>query len=299
LRGYLDTKTSIFILFFANLVNFCLDIILIAYFKLGVVGAAIATTTAEWISAALFLGVLAGRLPSSEGELGSQSSIKILPKSSIPPWSQVEPLITASSSLFLRSFALQASLSVASALAARGGSAEIAAHQIALQVWMLCSYVCDSLAVASQSLVADAMGRNSSRDVVKISKTILRYSAVLGVFLALVLKLGNDSNFLIGFFSNDSSTQTALRNILVFLIFAQPLNSLVFAADGILQGASEFTFQAKSMAFSVAFAGLTYYILQSFLGNSILIHIWSALIVLQLMRGITSFLKLRKIIFED
>ena len=38
-------------------------------------------------------------------------------------------------------------------------AASIAAHQIALQLWLLCSFVCDALAAASQALVADRIGR--------------------------------------------------------------------------------------------------------------------------------------------
>ena len=35
------------------------------------------------------------------------------------------------------------------------------ALQIALQLWLLCSFVTDALAVAAQALVADALGRNA------------------------------------------------------------------------------------------------------------------------------------------
>ena len=64
LRGYLDTTTPIYVLVFANILNLLLDVVLIAGLDMGPMGAAIATTTAEWLSALLFLGVLAGKLPS-------------------------------------------------------------------------------------------------------------------------------------------------------------------------------------------------------------------------------------------
>eukprot|EP00957_Ditylum_brightwellii_P073781 5606814-Ditylum_brightwellii.AAC.1 len=38
------------------------------------------------------------------------------------------------------------------ATAAALASASLAAHQIALQLWILCSFVCDALAAASQAL---------------------------------------------------------------------------------------------------------------------------------------------------
>lgn len=167
LRGYLDTKTPIVVLVVANLINLVLDVILIAFAGMGPLGAGIATTTAEWISASIFLSVLAGKLPSASGQLGSNretttgEQVSIVPLLKLPEWSEVKPLVVASSSVFFRALSLQLSLSAAAAMAARGGAnltegaaASIAAHQIGIQLWILCSFFCDSLAAASQGLVS-------------------------------------------------------------------------------------------------------------------------------------------------
>ena len=72
------------------------------------------------------------------------------------------------------------------------------------------------------------------------------------------------------------------------------MNSFIFAADGVLQGASEFRYQAGSMALSVAIAILTFVGLEY--GNdgasNTLIHVWEGLITLQVIRGMTSLYKL-------
>jgi Na+-driven multidrug efflux pump len=358
LRGYLDTKSAFVILLGANVVNFLLDVWLILGMDMGPKGAAIATTTAEWIGAVLFLLILAGKIPSVDGMLGSNQRsrfvvdaagyapliqphqedeqqqlhqadeqqqqqqqqlqvaqetntdmiVKIMPTLDIPAWKSIQPLVIASSSAFLRSFMLQLSIAGAAAMAARSGggdtvseaaSASIAAHQIALQLWLLCSFVCDALAAASQALVADGIGREDSESVRKISKTILVYSLGLGVFLAVALGIGDASGFLLNFFTEDVPTQNALRPLLSILIAAQPLNAFVFAADGVLQGASEFAFQAKSMVLSASIAIASFYGLQYFdQGINIhpsahtLIHVWYGLIILQIMRGITSLWKM-------
>eukprot|EP00980_Cylindrotheca_fusiformis_P031227 scaffold26019_cov147-Cylindrotheca_fusiformis.AAC.4 len=304
LRGYLDTKTSVVILALANIINLALDIILIAYARMGPAGAAIATTTAEWISALLFLGVLSGNLPSADGELGrkgedQEKTLVVMPTSSVPPWEELKPLIVASSSLFLRTFVLQFSISAAAALAARGGetlpggaASSIGAHQIGLQLWLLCSFIADALAAASQALVADALGRDDDKEVRKVSKTVLGFSVLLGLILATLLQVGYSTNFLLSLFTSDPSTQAALAEILTLIVIAQPLNSVVFAADGILQGAAEFEFQAKSMALSAAIAAVCFGLLQSFSTSDTLVNVWTALITLQLMRGITSAVKI-------
>uniref|UniRef100_A0A0G4HNZ0 Polysaccharide biosynthesis protein C-terminal domain-containing protein n=1 Tax=Chromera velia CCMP2878 TaxID=1169474 RepID=A0A0G4HNZ0_9ALVE len=334
LRGFLDTKTPIVVLGGANAVNLLLDILLIPGAGMGPRGAAIATTTAEWVAAFWFGGVLAGKLPSAEGDLGqnrkghagprgsdadpdraslssldsSDPPLVVVPSFSIPPWAEVKALVVASSSVFLRTLVLQAAISSAAALAARshgfgpeGPAASVAAHQIALQLWLLCSFVCDALAAASQALVADALGKCDDRRVKKITQTVLGYSLALGSVLATGLAVGtfgSDALSIERFFTADPSTQTALKPLLTLLIIAQPLNAVVFAADGVLQGAAEFPYQAKSMLLSVLVAGTVFVGLESpWLGvgegdSNTLVHVWDALLVLQLMRGLTSMKKI-------
>ena len=321
LRGYLDTKTPIFVLFLANAINFGLDVALIAYADLGPMGAAIATTMAEWISAILFLLVLAGKLPSADGELGKQEdsrasdgklALTVVPSLSIPAWTEVKPLAVASSSVFLRSLVLQLFLTASAALATReggggimatgasatesmgdSGASFISAHQIAIQLWMLCSYISDALAAASQGLVADAIGREAPRDVQTISKTVFVYSSYLGVLLAGILFVGfYSTDFLVTFFTSDEGTQTALLEIASLLVLSQPLNSIVFAADGVLQGASEFPYQAKSMALSGLVGSAIFLGLQSTGTVDNLVGVWVALVGLQMMRGITSAVRI-------
>lgn len=300
LRGYLDTKTPIFILAFANIINLLLDIVLIAGMDMGPMGAAIATTTAEWLSALLFLGVLAGKLPSADGQLGSnppkgREVLSVMPPASVPEWKEIQPLVVASSSIFLRTAVLQITLSSATAMAARseGGAASVAAHQIAIQLWLLCSFVADALAAASQGLVADGIGRDNANYVRQVSNTVFCYSLVLGLALSVGLQIGDSTRFLLDFFTSDGATQAYLSRILALIILAQPLNSLVFAADGVLQGASEFTFQAKAMVLSGASAWVSFLVLQEVYGfTDTLLHVWIALIVLQFMRGLTSFVKI-------
>jgi putative MATE family efflux protein len=309
LRGYLDTKTPIVILVAANTLNVALDVVLIVFGHMGPMGAAIATTTAEWISALLFLGVLAGKLPSAAGELGrkrhkddntpsEEPTLAIAPTLYILPWKDIQPLVIASFSVFLRSLVLQVALSSAAALAARNGdaaaTASLGAHQIGIQLWLLCSFISDALAAASQGLIADALGRKSKEGAREIAKTVVAYSLVLGFTLGLLLYVGSTSHFLFDLFTRDASTKRELARILPLIIFSQPLNSFVFAADGVMEGAAEFTFQAQSMVISVAIALFLYLTLQGmeYSHGDILVQVWTALISLQFVRGITASWKL-------
>lgn len=290
LRGYLDTRTPIAVLIAANTINLLLDVALIAFLGLGPLGAAIATTSAEWISAALFLLVLAGKITSP---IGVPRSMPILPTSTIPSLHDIKPLLVASSSIFFRTLVLQISISAAAAMAARGAAPSIAAHQIAIQLWLLCSFFCDSLAAASQGLIADAVGRKDQTAVLEVTKTIFIYSLFLGLGLAAILFAGSSTEFVYQLFTSDTATIKNLQSILPLLIAAQPLNAVVFAADGILQGAAEFPFQAKAMTISGVTAVGTFLFLEATdYQIETLISVWSGLIALQVMRGVTSFWKL-------
>jgi Na+-driven multidrug efflux pump len=196
-----------------------------------------------------------------------------------------------------------ASIDASMATAAATASASIAAHQIGIQLWLLCSFFCDSLAAASQGLVADALGRQDRDDVLDVSQTIFAYSLILGLVLAALLQIGSSTHVLVNLFTNDVATQAALSRILPLIILAQPLNALVFAADGVLQGAAEFPFQAKAMIVSGVTAVATFWALDvtavlpplpldNAILNDRLVHVWLALIALQTMRGLTSLWKL-------
>ncbi|KAK1736974.1 multidrug and toxic compound extrusion (MATE) family protein, partial [Skeletonema marinoi] len=312
LRGYLDTKTPTIILLGSNVINLLLDVVLVAQLKMGPQGAGIATTVAEWIAALCFLGVLAGKLPSADGKnIGSNTkpseSGNIVPVFELPKWMDIRPLVVASSAVFLRSIVLQVAMSSAAAMAARssaesdiiaaGASSSVAAHQIALQLWLLCSFLCDALATASQILVADGMGREDAESVRTVSQTVFSWGLALGLSLSAILWVGTESNFLTDFFTADEGTRLELTKLLTIVTLAQPLNSFVFAADGVLQGAEEFPYQAKSMALSVltafaVFAALEYTPLLGASDGDTLVHVWLGLIALQSMRALTSFVKL-------
>ncbi|KAL7435229.1 hypothetical protein ACHAXH_005933 [Discostella pseudostelligera] len=341
LRGYLDTKTPTIILLGSNLINLALDVILVGNMGLGPRGAGIATTVAEWIAALCFLAVLGGKIPSTFEWNGSDSTsidkresdtlisvsaephLAVTPVLELPTWTEIRPLIVASSSVFLRSIVLQVAMSSAAAMAARsptaastsdiviaaaaatttatGASASVAAHQVALQLWLLCSFLCDALATASQALVADGIGRKDADAVRGICRIVFNWGLILGLTLSSVLWIGTSSGLLTDFFTSDELTRIELGKLLTIVILAQPLNSFVFAADGVLQGAGEFAYQAKSMALSVVCAFSMFTVLEyTSFGHDILlggdgdtlVNVWWALITLQCMRGLTSLVKL-------
>ena len=142
--------------------------------------------------------------------------------------------------------------------------------------------------------MSDALGREDPGAVRRITATVFQYAIVLGVLLGGLLFVGDRTEFLEGLFTRDEPTRDALRPLLGLLVVAQPLNAAVFAADGVLQGAGEFGYQAKAMVLSVGVAVLGFIGLERYgvgTGDT-LVHVWEGLLVLQLARGVTSLVKL-------
>ena len=261
-RGLLDTRTPLLVSGAAQLVNLALDPILIFGLgpipAFGVAGAAAATTAAEWGSAVAFWALLTreGLLP-REGLLSSSSSSDersdISSSSSAPSgvseWARrLRPLAAGSASQLARTLILQAVLVRATAEAAGAGAA--GAHQICIQVWWVTLFALDALAVAAQSLVADALGAGDVFTARRAADRTLRWALAAGVGVGVGIAAAGP--IVPALFTSDSNTAAAAEGPLRLVAALQPLNAAVFVGDGVLQGAADFDYLAIAMAAAAA-----------------------------------------------
>lgn len=278
-RGLLDSRTPLKAIAAANIVNFVLDPCFIFGVSAGDVqivpamgapGAALATALAEGGAAALLLAQLA----QNERVKGGVRLV-----TELPSLEQVAPLLQSSGAAFARSIAIQTVLASATGNAARLGTTAVAAHQVAAQLWLLLSFVCDSLAVAGQGLIADALGRGQVAGARAVADRLLILGLALGGGLMCVFLLGKEA--LPSLFTADASVALAVAPLLTYVAVMQPLNSLVFVGDGILQGSKDFGYLAGAMVVASA-AALG--VLGT--GDGSLETVWRALIALQGARAV-------------
>jgi len=286
MRGCLDARTPLCVLAAATALNVFLDILLIFGLGWGALGAALATTVAEW-SAALTLLAALRRGITTEG----QRPLQVHLARSTSSLSDALPLLRASSAVFGRTLVLQGALTASTALAAFGGGASAAAaHEVARQLWSLCAFVADSLAAAAQALVANALGSKDRAAARRVAGVITLYGLVLGIGLAVCLMGLISIGAIPGFLTRDAATITAVRPLLMIVVLAQPLNALVFVADGIIQGAQDFSFQFRSMAFACMLAAIA--LVTSWRARygmvPELVDIWIGLLALSVGRGLTA-----------
>ncbi len=240
-RGFQDTRTPLVVTLGLNAVNLVLDPLLIFGFGWGLEGAAWATTIAQWIGALWFARLI---LVTRREALGVRPAV--------PRPAELLPFLRVGAELAVRTGALIGTMTLATAVATRVGTVQVAAHQVASQLWLLLALLVDPLAVAAQAMVAKYRGLGAAAVARRISNRMLAWGAGLSVLLALALLAVRP--WLPAIFTDEAAVVGTVDRILPFVIWMQPLNALVFVWDGIYIGAEAFRFLAVQMALAAAVA---------------------------------------------
>lgn len=263
MRGIQDTKRPLYFVL-AGVVPGSIAIVLFVHW-FGLNGSAMANVLGMAITATCFLVCLARE---HEGSWKPQPKIM---------WRQ----LILGRDLILRSLSFQVAFLSAAAVAARAGTAELAAHQIMLQLWNFLSLVLDSLAIAAQSLTGAALGKGSIDRARVVGVQVTRYSMVFAAGLALVFAAG--FNVIPRIFTPDVDVLEVIRGPWWILIFMIVMGGVVFALDGVLLGASDAAFLRTISIGSV---------LLGFLPGVWIAHALDAGLV-GIWRGLAAFIALR------
>jgi MATE family multidrug resistance protein len=270
-RGFQDTRTPFVVTLGINGVNLALDPFLIFGLGLGVAGAAWATLVAQWIGAAVFIGLFwRGR------ERFGLSGAK-------PVLGEVRRFLRVGRDLAVRSGALLATFTVATAVATRVSDDAVGAHQILSQVFLFLALGVDALAIAAQAMVGKALGAGDRSQLVAVTDRLLALGAVIGLAIAGVLAVL--SPFLSGWFTNEPGVLVEVAGAYWLLVALQPLGALAFVWDGVFIGLGDVSFLAVAMVISSG-AALVILALVLPLGWG-LGGVWAALNVLMGMRVLT------------
>ena len=240
-RGYQDTRTPMRLTIGFNLINAVLDPLLIFGLGWGLTGAAIATVVAQWTGALAFWVLL---LVVQRDALGIQLAW--------PRLRTLLPFLRVGRDLLVRTASLVATMTLATAVATRIGVTEVAAHQVAAQLWLFLALVVDALAVSAQALVAKHLGADAPDEARAVASRLLQWGVVTGLLLAVgFFALQPVLPF---FFTDDPATIAAVLSVFPFVALLQPLNGLVFVWDGIYMGAERFGYLARAMLLSAGSA---------------------------------------------
>ncbi len=232
-RGHQDTRTPFVITLGFNVVNLVLDPLLIFGAGWGLNGAAVATLIAQWVGAGWFLVLIRRRLGL---RLGGVESGEML------------GLLRVGRDVVIRTAALLATFTFATRVAATIGDAEVAAHQVGMQILIFLALSIDALAIAAQTLIARFVGEGRRSEAWDVSVRLLQLGAVVGAGFFVLLLLTRST--VPGWFTNEPEVLEAIESMWLILAVMQPLAALVYVWDGVVMGAAAFGYLAWAMVLS-------------------------------------------------
>ena len=233
-RGHQDTRTPLLVTIAFNAGNVILDPILIFWVGWGLEGAAIATVVAQSLGAMWFVRLMRKRLGAEFRGIR---------------WDESVGLLRAGRDVVIRSTAIAIAYTAIARAAAALGTAQIAAHLVAVQILLLLSHVSDSLSVAAQTLVAGYSGARRGKELRAVSMRLLFWGFLLGGLFLLLLLLGR--HVVPTWFSNDRGVIAALKGMWPILVFMQPLTVPIHVWEGVVMGATDFGFLARALVTSM------------------------------------------------
>jgi putative MATE family efflux protein len=224
MRGVQRTRAPVVIVLVANAISAALCPILVYGFDLGLEGSAVANLVAQTIGAALFVGTLSR---SAHGGIRPDRSV-------------MRAQLVVGRDLIVRAAAFQVAFLTAAGVAARFGTAQIAAHQIGLQLWEFTALLLDSFAIAAQSLVGAALGGSDGETARSMAWQVSRWGLYAGIGFAAIYGAG--WVVIPELFTSSEPVLHQTHVLWPWFVGMLPAAGVVFALDGVLIGAGDVAF---------------------------------------------------------
>jgi putative MATE family efflux protein len=237
LRGVQDTATPLRIAVIANLANLVAEVVAIYGLGFGIAASAWSTVAAQAGAAAVFARLLARH-------------VRAAGVSWRPEPAGLRALAMMGRDLLVRTGSLLAALAVATGVASRLGTVELAAHQIAFQLWSFLALVLDAVAIAAQAMIGRLLGAGRAEAARAAARRMLVWGTAAGLGFAVVVALTRP--LLARLFTGDPEVAALASGVLWLVALLQPLNAVVFVLDGVLIGAGDLRFLAGAMVGALA-----------------------------------------------
>ncbi|MEV0090540.1 MATE family efflux transporter [Streptomyces sp. NPDC050738] len=276
LRGLQDTRTPLYVAVGGFAANAALNAGLVYGAGLGIAGSAWGTVIAQFGMVAAYLVVVV------RGARRYGASLR-------PDAAGIRACAQAGVPLLVRTLSLRAVLLIATAVAARMGDAEIAAHQIVLSLWSLLAFALDAIAIAGQAIIGRYLGADDAKGAQEACRRMVQWGIASGVVLGILVAVARP--LFIPLFTSDASVQDALLPTLLVVAVTQPIAGIVFVLDGVLMGAGDGPYLAWAMVLTLAvFTPVA--LLVPALGGG-LTALWWAMTLMMAVRLVTLWLRAR------
>ncbi|WP_055545983.1 MATE family efflux transporter [Streptomyces sp. NBRC 110028] len=237
LRGLQDTRTPLYVALGGFTANAALNAGLVYGAGLGIAGSAWGTVIAQWAMAAVYLAVVV------RGARRHGASLR-------PDIAGIRACAHAGAPLLVRTLSLRAVMLIATAVAARLGDTEVAAHQIVLTLWTLLAFALDAIAIAGQAIIGRYLGAEDAEGARAACRRMVQWGIVAGIVLGLLVVASRP--LFIPLFTTDPGVKDALLPVLLVTAAIQPVSGVVFVLDGVLMGAGDGRYLAGAMIVTLA-----------------------------------------------
>ncbi|WP_316771518.1 MATE family efflux transporter [Streptomyces sasae] len=276
LRGLQDTRTPLYVAVAGFVANAGLNAGLVYGAGLGIAGSAWGTVIAQCGMAVVYLTVVVRGARKHGASLRPNAfGIRASAQAGVP--------------LLIRTLSLRAILMIATAVAARLGNADIAAHQIVLSLWSLLAFALDAIAIAGQAIIGRCLGAGDAVGAREACRRMVQWGIAIGAALGLLV-MATRSLFLPLFTSDPAVKDTALPALLIVAL-SQPISGVVFVLDGVLMGAGDGPYLAGAMVVTLAVFTPVALLVPAFGGG--LAPLWAAMTLMMTVRMLTLWLRAR------
>ncbi|MFE1749835.1 MATE family efflux transporter [Streptomyces anandii] len=276
LRGLQNTRTPLYVAVAGFVANAALNAGLVYGAGLGIAGSAWGTVIAQCGMAAVYLTVVV------RGARRHGASLR-------PDTAGIRASAQAGVPLLVRTLSLRAILMIATAVAARLGDADIAAHQIILSLWSLLAFALDAIAIAGQAIIGRYLGADDAAGAREACRRMVEWGLAVGVVLGLLVIVARPA-FLPLFTGDPTVKDTALPALLVVAL-SQPVCGVVFVLDGVLMGAGDGPYLAWAMLVTLAVFTPAALLVPALGGG--LTALWGAMTLMMTVRMATLWLRAR------
>ncbi|MFE2735901.1 MATE family efflux transporter [Streptomyces sp. NPDC056721] len=276
LRGLQDTKTPLYVAIGGFVANGALNAGLVYGAGLGIAGSAWGTVIAQLAMAGVYLVVVV------RGARRHGASLR-------PDAAGIRACAQAGAPLLVRTLSLRAILMIATAIAARLGDADIAAHQIIISLWSLMAFALDAIAIAGQAIIGRYLGADDARGAQDACRRMVQWGIAAGVVLGLLVIVSRP--LFIPLFTNDQAVQNVALPALLMVALSQPICGIVFVLDGVLMGAGDGPYLAWAMLATLAVFTPVALLVPVFGGG--LTALWGAMTLMMTVRMLTLWLRSR------
>ncbi|MFF9732557.1 MATE family efflux transporter [Streptomyces albidoflavus] len=276
LRGLQNTRTPLYVAIGGFVANAILNVVLVYGTGLGIAGSAWGTVIAQCGMAAVYLVVVV------RGARKHGASLR-------PDAAGIRASAQAGAPLLVRTLSLRAVLMIATAVAARLGDTEIAAHQIILSLWSLLAFAMDAIAIAGQAIIGRYLGAGDSAGAKAVCRRMVEWGIGSGIVLGVLVIVSRP--LFIPLFTSDGAVKDAALPALVVVALCQPLSGIVYVLDGVLMGAGDGPYLAWAMLLTLAIFTPFALLIPSWGGG--LTAVWGAMTLMMATRAVTLGLRTR------